>query len=237
MNISNSSIAVVGAGRLGTLLASKLDAGPPRGRGATCDDAEIILLCVPDDEIANAAAVIAPRLGLLVGHCSGARTLEPILESRHEAFSLHPLMTVTEDGGELDGAWAAIAGSTPTALRLATGLTLRLGLRPFEVDDADRPAYHASASVASNFLVTLEAFAERLGTDREALAPLVRATVENWAAVGPQRALTGPVARGDQGTVARQREAVLERTPELVDLFDALVTATEQLADERTVKP
>lgn len=235
MNISNSLIAVVGAGRLGTLLAAKLDAGPPRGRGASCKDADVVLLCVPDDQIAAAAALITPRTDLLVGHCSGARTLEPVAECGHEAFSLHPLMTITQEGAELEGAWAAIAGSTVAAARFATGLAMTLGMRPFEVGDADRTAYHASASVASNFLVTLEAFAERLGTDREALAPLVRATVENWAAVGPERALTGPVARGDSGTVARQREAVLERTPELVDLFDALVTATQQLAGERAV--
>ena len=69
-----------------------------------------------------------------------------------------------------------------------------------DVDDADRAAYHAAASIASNFLVTLEDAAERLlataGVDREALVPLVRATVENWAAAG-DRALTGPIARGD----------------------------------------
>jgi predicted short-subunit dehydrogenase-like oxidoreductase (DUF2520 family) len=236
MPLSNSLIAVVGAGRLGTLLAAKLDAGPPRGRGATCQDADIVLLCVPDDEIGNAAALIQPHPGLRVGHCSGATTLDPILACGHEAFSVHPLMTITQEGAQLEGAWAAIAGSTPDAARTATGLAMRLGMRPFEVDDADRTAYHASASVASNFLVTLEAFAERLGTDREALAPLVRATVENWAAVGPERALTGPVARGDRGTVARQREAVLERTPELVDLFDALVTATEEVAGRGAVK-
>ncbi len=53
--------------------------------------------------------------------------------------------------------------------------------------------------------------------------PLVRATVENWARLGAERALTGPVARGDDATVARQRAAVAERTPELLPLFDALV--------------
>ncbi len=81
----------------------------------------------------------------------------------------------------------------------------------------DRAAYHAAASIASNFVVTLEAAAERLaataGVDRAALAPLVRAAVDTWAELGPERALTGPIARGDEGTVARQREAVLARTP------------------------
>ena len=65
-------------------------------------------------------------------------------------------------------------------------------MRAVEVDEADRPAYHAAASIASNFLITLEAAAERLaarsGVDRELLVPLVRATVENWADLGPERA-------------------------------------------------
>ncbi len=60
--------------------------------------------------------------------------------------------------------------------------------------------------------------------------PLVRAAVENWAALGPERALTGPVARGDEATVARQRAAVAERAPELLALFDALTDATRALA-------
>ena len=96
--------------------------------------------------------------------------------------------------------------------------------------DQDRAAYHAAASVASNFLVTLEGAAERLaataGVERALLAPLVRAAVENWAARGAEEALTGPIARGDDETVARQRAAVAERTPDLLPLFDAMVDAT-----------
>ena len=63
--------------------------------------------------------------------------------------------------------------------------------------------------------------------------PLVRATVENWARLGPERALTGPVARGDEATVARQREAVAEAAPELLELFDALTATTRALAADR----
>jgi predicted short-subunit dehydrogenase-like oxidoreductase (DUF2520 family) len=66
--------------------------------------------------------------------------------------------------------------------------------------------------------------------DREALAPLVQATVANWLADGPERALTGPIARGDEQTVARQRAAVLQRTHDLAELFDALTEATRTLA-------
>jgi predicted short-subunit dehydrogenase-like oxidoreductase (DUF2520 family) len=70
------------------------------------------------------------------------------------------------------------------------------------------------------------------GLDRELLAPLVRATVENWIALGPDRALTGPVARGDEQTVQRQRAAIEHRAPDLTPLFDALVQATRSLARE-----
>ena len=102
------------------------------------------------------------------------------------------------------------------------------GCAPVEVLEPDRAAYHAAASIASNFLITLEAAAEQLaadaGVDRELLVPLVRATVENWAALGADRALTGPVARGDEQTVAAQRAAVAERAPDLLALFDVLVT-------------
>lgn len=143
-------------------------------------------------------------------------------------------MTVTGAGGALAGAGAAVAGATPRALVTATELAHRLGMRPVAVDDADRALYHAAASVASNFLVTLEAAAERLaaaaGVDRAQLVPLVRATVENWAALGPERALTGPIARGDRETVMRQRAAVASRAPDLLGLFDVLTEATEELA-------
>jgi predicted short-subunit dehydrogenase-like oxidoreductase (DUF2520 family) len=110
-------------------------------------------------------------------------------------------------------------------------------MRAVEVPERDRVAYHAAASLASNFLITLEAAAEHLaataGVDRDMLVVLVRATIDNWAALGAERALTGPVARGDERTVAAQRAAVQERTPELLELFDALVERTRALARGR----
>jgi predicted short-subunit dehydrogenase-like oxidoreductase (DUF2520 family) len=140
-------------------------------------------------------------------------------------------MTVTGDGATFAGAACAIAGSTPRALETARTLAQALGMTPFEVADEDRAAYHAAASMASNFLVTLQWAAERVGgIDREHLAPLVRAAVENWAAQGAERALTGPIARGDEATVERQRAAIAERAPEHLDLFDALAEATRDLA-------
>ena len=108
------------------------------------------------------------------------------------------------------------------------------GSQPIDIADADRAAYHAAASIAANLLVTLQDGAERLlataGADRAVLVPLVRAAVEAWARDGGELALTGPIARGDHETVARQRAAVAERTPDLVEVFDALAAATARLA-------
>ena len=228
--------AVVGAGRLGHALSAALrDAGVevegPLGRGAQ-PEADVVLLTVPDVEI-RAAAERLPRNGQLIGHCSGATTLEPLGD--REGFSLHPLMTVPEGGkARFDGAGAAVAGTSERALAVATALARALHMRPVEVRDEDRAAYHAAASIAANFLVTLEGAAERLaataGVPRDLLVPLARAALENWAADGAERALTGPVARGDEETIARQRAAVEERAPDLLDTFDALVTASRVLA-------
>jgi predicted short-subunit dehydrogenase-like oxidoreductase (DUF2520 family) len=230
------SIVIVGAGRLGTALtaalgAAGLDVRGPLGRGATADGAATVLLCVPDREIAAAAATVVP--GPLVGHCSGATGLSPL--APHEAFSLHPLMTVPANAspGVLAGAGCAVDGTTPRALEVAERLAAVLGMRATRIAEEDRVAYHAAASIASNFLVTLEGAAERLaataGVDRALLAPLVRAAVEDWAERGAADALTGPIARGDEETVARQRAAVAERTPDLLELFDALAGVTRSL--------
>jgi predicted short-subunit dehydrogenase-like oxidoreductase (DUF2520 family) len=228
--------AVIGAGRLGHALTAALqqaglDVEGPLGRGAD-PAADVVLLTVPDGEITNAAASLTPLKAQFVGHCSGATTLEPL--AGHEALSLHPLMTVPEGGvAPFAGAGCAIAGSSGRALRVAETLATALGMRPVEVADADRAVYHAAASIAANFLVTLEGAAERLaataGVPRELLVPLARAALENWAAKGAADALTGPVARGDEATIARQRAAVEERAPDLLDTFDALVAASRVL--------
>jgi predicted short-subunit dehydrogenase-like oxidoreductase (DUF2520 family) len=216
----------MGSALAAALRDAGLDVTGPLRRGERCPRAtDCVLMCVPDAEIAEAARTIPA--GPLVGHVSGATTLNPL--APHEAFSLHPLMTVP---ASFDGAGAAIAGSTDRALATARALAAALGMQPFEVADDDRAAYHAAASMASNYLVALEDAAARLlattGASRELLVPLVRMTVENWARDGVN-ALTGPIARGDEETVARQRAAVEERTPELLELFDALADSTREL--------
>lgn len=231
---------MVGRGRLGKALSAALrhaglDVEGPLGRGASAAGSDIVILCVPDREIAAAASLIAPRP--LLGHCSGASTLAVL--APHEAFSIHPLMTVSSAVGRtFAGAAAAIAGSTPRSLLVAEMLARRLEMRPLFVPDDARDLYHAAASMASNYLVTLEHAAERLfsvvGVDRAAMAPLVLAAAENWAVMGGEQALTGPIARGDVDTVVRQRAAVAQRAPDLLPLWDALAEATRSLAAART---
>jgi predicted short-subunit dehydrogenase-like oxidoreductase (DUF2520 family) len=205
-------------------------------------EADVVLLCVPDAEIANAAAAVDARL---IGHVSGATPLDALAATdgrratdARAAFGLHPLQTVTGADTDFAGCGCAIAGSTPEAVELARSLALAARMEPFEIDDSARAAYHAAASIASNFVVTLEWMAERVAASagieaadaRRMLAPLVRRTVDNWAALGPQAALTGPVARGDEVTVARQRKAIADAAPDLLPLFDALVDQTRELA-------
>jgi len=228
-------IAIIGRGRMGEALASALDdAGVPvrgpLGRGDTGEGAAVVLLCVPDREIAAAASAVID--GPLVGHVSASAPLN--LMAPHERFGLHPLLSVVGRGADFHGATCAVDGTTERALGVARALAQRLGMTPRLIAADDRALYHAAASAASNFLVTLEGMAERLaaevGVDRSALAPLVRATVENWAARGAADALTGPIARGDAETAARQREAVAARVPDLIPLWDALASGTRALA-------
>jgi predicted short-subunit dehydrogenase-like oxidoreductase (DUF2520 family) len=239
-------VGIVGSGRVGSALARALrhagvEVEGPLGRGVRPAGCDAILLCVPDSEIAAAAEVVTAAAPL-VGHTSGATPLSALAHAGVAGFGLHPLQTVAQADARFEGVGAAVAGSTPEALAFATALAERLGMTPFEIDDEGRAAYHAAASVASNFLVTLQAAAEAIATGagleseqaRALFAPLVRQTVENIAELGPEAALTGPVARGDDATVAAQRAAVEEAAPELLDLFDELVRRTRALADSRT---
>ena len=220
---------------MGQALASALrDAGVPVrgpfGRGADGAGASIVLLCVPEREIAGASAALAP--GMLVGHVSASAPLDVL--APHERFALHPLLSVTGASARFTGATCAVDGSTSRALNAARALAARLGMRARVVAAAHRALYHAAASAAANFLITVEGMAERLargaGLERDALVPLVRGTIDNWSELGARAALTGPIVRGDEETVARQRAAVADAAPDLLPLWDALATATRELA-------
>jgi predicted short-subunit dehydrogenase-like oxidoreductase (DUF2520 family) len=218
-------IEVIGSGRVGSAVAARL-----RERGLDLDDAdpELALLCVPDTAIAAVARGLSPG-HVWVGHVSGATPLAG-LEPHERRFGVHPLQTFTRSRGpeQLDGAWAAVTGETPAALAVATWLAETLGLRPFELADADRSVYHAGAAIASNYLVTIHDAAAQLleaaGAPPEALVPLMARTIDNGFE------LTGPIARGDWETLERHREAIRATRPELEPLYDVLAEATLELA-------
>lgn len=231
-----ATVAVIGAGRLGRVLAGALaeaefTVNGPLGRSDAIPASDIALLCVPDAAIAAAARAARPH-ARLVGHLSGATALDDV------DLSIHPLQTFTGDEGAevFHGIGAAIAGRTPEAHAAAERIARALGAHPFDVDDAHRAGYHAAASLASNLLLSVLDAAERVAAaqgipdPRRLLEPLVARTVRNWTEQGSADALTGPIARGDDDTVRRQRDAIAATAPDLIHLFDQLCDSTRDLA-------
>jgi len=204
------------------------------GRGAS-----LVIVATPDRAIEAAALAVAPSLepDALVLHLAGSKGLDAfakLLESRHDVRvgALHPLQSfpsATMGIERMRGAWAAVAGDPQT-----TELAVALGMRPFELPDSERPRYHATAVVASNHFVALLGQVERLamtcGVPFEAFAPLVRSSVADAFSVGPARALTGPVARGDLATV-EQHLATLD--PGERDAYRTLAREVARLAGRR----
>jgi predicted short-subunit dehydrogenase-like oxidoreductase (DUF2520 family) len=188
-----------------------------------------VLLCVRDDQIGECVATIPP--GPLVAHCAGALKLD-VLGAR-ESFSFHPLLSITGEATSFEGAACAIAANTDSALSIARDMAERLQMDPIVVRDEDRSLYHAAASMASNYLVTLEASADRLastvGVERRHLARLAQSALQNWARLG-SGALTGPIVRGDEATVQRQHDAVERTAPDLEPMWTALAETTRRLA-------
>jgi predicted short-subunit dehydrogenase-like oxidoreductase (DUF2520 family) len=214
-------VHVIGSGRVGSAVTARLR---ERGVAVGEDDPDVVLLCVPDGAIAEVARAQTPGRAW-IGHVSGATPLAALDPHEHR-FSLHPLQTFDRSGdpSQLDGAWAAISGQTEEALGVARELAETLGLRPFELADSDRTLYHAGAVVASNYLVTLQRAAVRLGVPAEGLVPLMKGTINHGFE------LTGPIARGDWTTVEAHRRAIRANQPELENLYETLAEATVQLA-------
>jgi predicted short-subunit dehydrogenase-like oxidoreductase (DUF2520 family) len=219
------SVHVIGTGRAGGTVRDRLRERELRVSDGHEPDpaAELVLVAVPDSAIAEVASRVG--IGPWIGHLSGATRLSA-LDPHATRFSVHPLQTLTRERGpeQLDGAWGAISGETDDALARARWLAETLGLRPFEVADADRTLYHAAAVIGGNFLVTLHDVAVRLlaevGAPEDAIVPLMTRTIEN------RFDLTGPIARGDWTTVEAHLDVLQKRAPDLVPLYRALAEAT-----------
>jgi len=218
-------IQIVGArGRVGSTVSARL-----AERGVALDSAnpELVLLCVPDRAIAEVAAEIP--VGPWVAHVSGATPLDA-LDPHTRRFSLHPLQSFSKEHGpeQLDGVWGAVCVETEKARAVARWLADTLGLRPFELEDDKRAAYHAGAAMASNYLVTLRAAARSLldaaGAPPDALDPLIRGVMDTGFE------LTGPIARGDWETVERHLAVIRGERPELEELYVVLAEATARIA-------
>jgi predicted short-subunit dehydrogenase-like oxidoreductase (DUF2520 family) len=204
------------------------------GRGAT-----LVIVATPDRAISAAACAVGPSLepGALVLHLAGSVGLDAfaaLLELRPDVRvgALHPLQSfpsATMGVERVRSAWAAVAGDAQTE-----ELARALGMRPFALPDAERPLYHAAAVVASNHLVALLGQVERLaasaGVPFEAFGPLVRSSVANAFGVGPARALTGPVSRGDLATV---EEHLRTLDPAERDSYRALAREVARLTGRR----
>lgn len=269
-----TTVAIIGAGRVGSAVATALAArGHPVAGVADTDpqaarrvasqlgtrvadpadlagDAELTLLTVPDDSVGGATAALATRVGApsratapgLV-HCSGALDLAPLepLAARGWAVgSWHPLQAFPSPRTPVaEGiTWAVTAG--PPLQDLLVELTEDLGGRPRFLAPEARRRYHAAAVLASNYLVTLVSHAADLlagcGFSRhqalEALVPLMRTSIDGLAGAGLPGGLTGPLVRGDVGTVAGHLEAIADR-PVTAELYRALGLATEPILVER----
>lgn len=207
----------------------------------------MVILAVRDDAIrplaeslAAARAVAEPHVVLHLSGSQGQEALGALVTSRAALGSLHPLQTIVEPErapARLKGAWAAVEGM-PRAIETGERLAQDLGMRPFRISTKAKPIYHAGAVFASNYLVVVEAVAQRLLrhaglSDADAwaaLKPLVEGTLENLSRNEPREALTGPVARGDTATVIRHLEGL---AMDDAILYRALGRAALELAQKQ----
>jgi predicted short-subunit dehydrogenase-like oxidoreductase (DUF2520 family) len=218
-------------------------------------DTEIVILAVRDDAITPLAASLAKTGAVqerhVILHLSGVQgqeALGPLVTSRAALGSLHPLQTIVEPErapARLRGAWAAVEGM-PRAVAAGERIAAALGMRPFRIATKAKPIYHAGAVFASNYLVVVEAVAQRLLrhaglSDADAwaaLRPLVEGTFENLSRHEPREALTGPVMRGDTATIDRHVQSLALDDAKLYRALGraALELAQKQGMDEQTAE-
>ncbi len=224
---------------------------PPPWLGET----DVVILTVRDDAItplatslANSRAISERHVVLHLSGVQGQEALGPLVTSRAALGSFHPLQTIVEPelaAARLKGAWAAVEGM-PRAVEAGERIAKDLGMRPFRIATKSKAIYHAGAVFASNYLVVVEAIAQRLLrhaglSDADAwaaLRPLVEGTFENLSRHEPREALTGPVVRGDTATIVRHLESLAVDDAKLYRALGraALELAQKQGMDEETAE-
>jgi predicted short-subunit dehydrogenase-like oxidoreductase (DUF2520 family) len=219
------------------------DAKAPPWIGAV----DVVILAVRDDAITPLAMALAKARAIaerhVVLHLSGVQgqeALGPLVPTRAALGSFHPLQTIVEPERapeRLKGAWAAVEGM-PRAIEASERIATDLGMHPFRIATKSKAIYHAGAVFASNYLVVVEAVAQRLLrhaglSDADAwaaLRPLVEGTLENLSRHEPREALTGPVVRGDTDTIARHLQSL---AVDDAKLYRALGRAALELAQKQ----
>ena len=240
-------VAVVGAGRVGCSIARALGArnhrivavsvaqqsSAPRildvlGQVpiAAPEDAvlaaNVVVLAVPDDALPGTAARIAAGLrdGAVVVHTSGIHGTDVLAPCGENVSAVHPAQTIPEPSTDLTDVFFGI--TAPEHMReWSWWFVGELGGLPIDVPEDQRVLYHAALSIASNFTVVLAAEAADLLGDAKPLEPLLRQTVDNIVRLGAGAALTGPVVRGDAGTVRKHVAALTQQAPHLLEMYVA----------------
>lgn len=215
--------------------------------------ADLVFLTTPDMAITPVCRAIADaggwRAGQYVVHCSGASGREVLADAAAAGAltgGFHPLQTLTgpDTAGRLRGSYVAV-DADPALAALLRALAYAIGAVPFDLDTRHRALYHAAAVMVSNYTVALYACGISLlecadlpeDVCAKALFPLLRGAVESLEHAPPEAVLTGPIARGDDGTVTRHIEALSARAPSLTPLYRELgrvaLTLARNLPDQR----
>ena len=211
--------------------------GPVLGWDEPLPEADLALIAVKDDAVVEVVDRLAPNFSAVpvAAHVSGflpVSVLEPLAAAGVAIGGFHPLQTLPdpERGAlALAGSFAAIGGD-PLAVDTLNIFAASLGMEPFALADASRPAYHAAAAAAANFVVTALAVAGDLFDSGEVeprvARPLVERVVANVFEGGAGAALTGPIARGDIDTVIGHLTAARDVSESVGRQFRLLAEAT-----------
>lgn len=208
---------------------------------SVADAVDLIFITTPDDAITEVADALKAGPGQMVCHISAATPLEAL--SHPAALGavtgvFHPLLSAAsrEQAAVPPGITFAVEAAEPL-LSILRSMAARLGGKMIELSASDRVLYHASAILASNYLVTLVDRAAGLWrgfATREkavtALLPLIRGTIDNIESIGTPACLTGPISRGDAGTVQRHLTALADAAPETLDVYRSMGLATIPVA-------
>jgi predicted short-subunit dehydrogenase-like oxidoreductase (DUF2520 family) len=213
------------------------------GNQEVADNAELVFITTPDDAIATVVSRVKWEKEQSVVHCSGAdsvQVLEPARQAGAMVGGFHPLQTfagVEEAIENIPGSTFAIEAEEPLKSTLKD-MAAALGGQAIELNAEDKAAYHAAAVFACNYLVTLV----KLSTDlwqtfsippdqaTKALLPLIRGTLHNIETIGIPQCLTGPIARGDTGTVSKHLKTLHDKVPSLLPPYRELGLQTIPVA-------